>query len=192
MSSAIALAIMAAPVQAVTVPATPLRQPVEAPAASEPKDSPDEIAKDSARDLKDNRFYNRPGATRADYDSAWQACRLIARGSRTPSGGYTYVYNPAYVSPIAAGVGAGIGGAIAQAIIEGQQRRANRKSCLLIRGWRLVEVDEAEQQRLAALPDEQRVAYFNQILGATELNGKKITTWHNDFAAPAIAPESEQ
>jgi len=28
-------------------------------------DTPEEIAKDAARDLKDNRFYNKPGATRA-------------------------------------------------------------------------------------------------------------------------------
>ncbi|WP_303783449.1 hypothetical protein [Sandarakinorhabdus limnophila] len=47
-------------------------------------DSPEEIAKDSARDLKDSRYYNKPGATRADYDKDWQKCRLIARSSRTP------------------------------------------------------------------------------------------------------------
>ena len=64
---------------------------------------PEEIAKDAARDLKDNRFYNKPGATRAQYDADWQTCRLIARGSVTPSGSATYVYNPAVVSPLAAG-----------------------------------------------------------------------------------------
>ena len=42
-------------------------------------DTPEEIAKDAARDLKDNRFYNKPGATRAQYDADWQECRLIAR-----------------------------------------------------------------------------------------------------------------
>jgi hypothetical protein len=192
MQSVIALAILAAPVQAVTVPSVPVQQPQKAPEANEPKDSPEEIAKDSARDLKDSRFYNRPGATRAEYDAAWQSCRLIARGSRTPTGGYTYVYNPAVISPLAAGIGAGIGGAIAQAIIEGQQRRANRRTCLLIHGWRLVEVDDAEKQRVAAMTDAQRDVYFSTILGAAELTGKKITSWNNDFAAPALAPESEQ
>ena len=57
-----------------------------APALAQPKpenkDTPEEIAKDAARDLKDNRFYNKPGATRAQYDADWQECRLIARGSQ--------------------------------------------------------------------------------------------------------------
>ena len=41
-------------------------------------DTPEEIAKDAARDLKDNRFYNKPGATRAQYDVDWQECRSLA------------------------------------------------------------------------------------------------------------------
>ena len=65
-----------------------------------------EINEDSARDLKDSRFYNRPGATRADYDADWQECRLIARGSQT-MGGQTVVvpYNPGIISPMAAAGG---------------------------------------------------------------------------------------
>jgi len=58
--------------------------------ASAPIEFPEEIAKDAARDLKDNRFYNKPGATRAQYDADWQTCRLIARGSAKPSGTITY------------------------------------------------------------------------------------------------------
>jgi len=190
MSMTIVLALMAQ-AQVMTVPATPEKLPAKAPRLQN-DDSPEEIAKDSARDLKDSRFYNRPGATRAQYDADWQDCRLIARGSRTPTGGYTYVYNPAVISPIAAGVGAGIGAAIAQAIIEGQQRRANRRSCLLIRGWNLVEVDDAEQKRLATLTDAEREAHFNRILGATEIKAGKVISWNNDFAAPNIAPEAKQ
>lgn len=160
-------------------------------AAAVPKDdSPEEIAKDAARDLKESRFYNKPGATRADYDAAWQECRLIARGSRTPSGSVPFIYNPAVISPIAAGVGAGIGGLIAGAIQEGQARRSNRRSCLLVRGWRLVEVDEAEQARVAAMSDSERDSYFGTIVGAAEVEGKKVITWNNDFAAPRLAKES--
>ena len=156
------------------------------------EDSPEEIAKDSARDLKDSRFYNRPGATRVEYDKAWQECRLIARGSRTPSGTYTYIYNPNIISPLAAGIGAGIGSAIGNAIVQGQIRRANRRSCLMIRGWRLVEVDDAETLKLSAMTDEQRDAFFSTIIGATDLGNRKVTTWTNDFAAPRLAPVSEQ
>jgi hypothetical protein len=137
-------------------------------------DTPEEIAKDAARDLKDSRFYNKSGATRADYDREWQNCRLIARGSRTPSGTYSYynpsLYNPA-ISPMAGAIGGGIGAAIGAAIIQGQQRRANRRSCLLIRGWKLVELNTAETARVTALSDADRDTYFNQIVGATDVPG---------------------
>lgn len=139
------------------------------------EDTPEEIAKDASRDLKDSRFYNKPGATRADYDKDWQECRLIARGSRTPAGAVTYydpsMFNPA-ISPMAGAIGGGIGAAIGAAIIEGQQRRANRRSCLLIRGWRQVELPTADAARIGALPDAERDAYFNGIVGASEVSGE--------------------
>lgn len=138
----------------------------------DPKDTPEEIAKDAARDLKDTRFYNKPGATRAQYDADWQECRLIARGSRTPSGSIPYYYNPAVISPLAAGIGGGIGGMIGAAIVQGQQRRENRRSCLLIKGWRLVDVPPAEATRVAALSDADRDAYINSIIGATTVKGE--------------------
>lgn len=149
-----------------------------------PEDTPEEIAADAARDLKDSRFYNRPGATRADYDAAWQACRLIARGSRTPSGSVPMFYNPAMISPVAAGLAGGIGGLIGGAIAQGQQRRENRRECLMARGWRLVEVSDAEAARVGAMSDADRSAYFNGIVGAAEVQGK-ATVWHNGFAEPA-------
>ena len=67
-------------------------KPVPIDVASVPKDSPEAIAKVAARDLKDSHFYNKPGATRAQYDADWQQCRLIARGSTTPTGSIPYYY----------------------------------------------------------------------------------------------------
>ena len=98
-----------------------------------------------------------------------------------------FFYNPAVISPIAAGIGAGIGGLIAGAIQQSAARRANRRACLLFKGWRLVEVDDAERERVAAMSDEKRDAYFNEILGAAEVKGKKVKTWNNHFAAPRLA-----
>ena len=135
-------------------------------------DSPEDIAKDAARDLKDSRFYNKPGATRAQYDADWQRCRLIARGSRTPAGMVPYYYNPAVISPLAAGIGGGLGGLLGAAIAEGQRRRANRRACLLINGWRMVEVPNAEQARVAAMTDADRSAYFDTIVGARDVKGE--------------------
>lgn len=181
---AIMLAVVAPAAASAPLPATP------PPAVM--KDSPEEIAKDAARDLADSHFYNKPGATRADYDAAWQACRLIARGSRTPTGTYVVVYNPAVISPAAAAVGGGIGAAIGAAIAEGIQRRANRMSCLMVRGWRRVEVEDAERLRVAALGEAERNDWFATLVGAPEVKGRKVAIWNNDFAAPVLAPESEQ
>ncbi len=149
-------------------------------------DTAEEIAEDAARDLRDSRFYNRPGATRADYDRDWQECRLIARGSRTPSGSVPYYYNPAVVSPLAAGIGAGLGGLIAGAIAEGQQRRANRRNCLLIRGWRLVEVPRVQAARVGAMSDAARSAYFDTIVGASYIEGGSVT----ERTSFSLAPDS--
>ena len=193
MSITIALAMAAAAQGTVVIPGKSVEQPAKVEKAKADKDdTPEEIAQDAARDLKDSRFYNKPGATRAQYDADWQECRLIARGSRTPTGTIVVPYNPAIISPVAAGVGAGIGGLIGAAIVEGQVRRANRRSCLLVKGWRLVEVEGAEQERVAAMTDEQRSTYFDTIVGAEDVKGKKVISWTNDFAAPQLAPESDQ
>jgi hypothetical protein len=150
--------------------------------------TPEDIAADSARDLKDNRYYNKPGASRADYDADWQECRLIARGSITPGGRTTViVYNPAVISPAAASGAGVIGALIASAIEDGKLRRANRRSCLLFRGWRLVEVDGDESARLAALPESEREAQMNRLLGDPTPKGRRILRWTNQFAAPVLA-----
>ena len=137
-------------------------------------ESPEEIAKDAARDMKDSRFYNRPGATRAQYDADWQECRLIARGSKIINGNMA-VYNPAIynpsISPLAAGVGGGIGAAIGAAIAEGIQRRENRKRCLMIKGWRMVKLPADRASAVAAMGDVDKQAYFNRIVGAATVEG---------------------
>jgi hypothetical protein len=98
-----------------------------------------------------------------------------------------YYYNPAVVSPLAAGIGAGLGGLIAGAIAEGQQRRANRRACLLIRGWRLIEVPGSEATRVRAMTDADRSAYFNTIVGATMLPPGVGVTERTAFTLPADA-----
>lgn len=155
-------------------PAVPQNPPAD------PEDTPEEIAQDAARDLKDSSFYNKPGATRAQYDADWQTCRLIARGSRTPGGTYVYAYNPSVISPLAAGVGAGIGSLIGNAIVEGQMRRANRRLCLLYKGWRQVKVPAAQATRIAAMTDAQRDEFFNTIVGAETVDGEitELKTFH--------------
>ncbi len=150
-----------------------------------------ERAKDAEADLKSNRFYNKPGATRAEYNTAWQECRLIARGSSAPSPNYynPYLYNPS-VSPIAAGIGGGIGAVIVQIIVEAQLRKTNRRQCLLVHGWRQVDLDSTETARINTMSAADRDAYFNQVIGATNIEAKKIIQWNNDFADPKLSEEA--
>lgn len=147
---------------------------VNAQPAPDSKDTAEEIAKDAARDLKDNRFYNKPGATRAQYDADWQDCRLIARGSKLANGTTTF-YNPALynpsISPIAAGVGGGLGAAIGAAIAQGIQRRENRKRCLLIKGWRMVRLPGDKAELVSKMADADKQAYLSQIVGAQTVDG---------------------
>ncbi|GGE05992.1 hypothetical protein GCM10011529_10460 [Polymorphobacter glacialis] len=168
------------------VPVTPANY--ASPAMAE---KPDDIAADSMRDLKDSRYYNKAGATRADYDHDWQECRLIARGSKTPGGSSVVVYNPAIISPAAAAGGGIIGAMIGQAIVEGQVRRANRRSCLMFRGWRLVEVSDADESRFALMPETEREALFITALGVAEPVGKSVTTWTNVFAEMPVLAAKE-
>ena len=163
--------------------------------APENKDSPEEIAKDAQRDLKDNRFYNRPGATRADYDAEWQECRLIARGSKIGNGNTTY-YNPAMynpsISPLAASAGGLLGAAIGAAIAEGVQRRENRKRCLMMKGWRMVKLPSDKTAAVSAMTDDAKQDYFNRIVGAETVDGEiekmdKFTP--DEDPALAVGPE---
>ena len=98
------------------------------------------------------------------------------------------VYNPAIISPAAAAAGGLLGGLIAGAIADGETRRANRRSCLMYRGWRVVEVTDAQEKLFLTMPDPEREAWFNRMLGSENPEGKSVTRWNNDFAVtPALA-----
>ena len=88
------------------------------------------------------------------------------------------------ISPLAAGIGAGLGGLLAGAIAEGQQRRTNRRNCLLIRGWRLVEVSRAQATRVGAMTDAERSAYFDTVVGASYVGGGSVIE-RTSFSLPA-------
>jgi hypothetical protein len=67
-------------------------------------------------------------------------------------------------------------------------RRDIRRQCLIARGWRMVEPDEAGQARIAALSRPDREAYFDRMLGATEVEpGATITDTASQQHATAAA-----
>lgn len=151
--------------------------------------SPQDIAKDSAADLQPGQYYNKPGATRADYDRDWNACRIVARGTDIPNDAQAgLIGSQVAMYGLAGGIGGAIGAAIGNAMAEAAQRRVNRRTCLLINGWRIVEVDEATEKKLAAMSDQQRAMLFETEVGNPAPQGR-IIRWRNSFAAPRLAPE---
>lgn len=136
-------------------------------------DSVDHARRMAGSDRNKERYFSRPGATEADYQQEWNGCRQIARRLASPNA------NPALMSmAFAQGgmVGGLLFGGMDAAFSQLRARRDIRRRCLVARGWRMVEPDEAGQARIAALSRDDREAYFNRMLGATEVEpGARVT-----------------
>ena len=136
-------------------------------------DSVDHARRMAGSDRNKERYFNRPGATEAEYQNEWNGCRQIARRLASPNA------NPALMS-MAFAQGGMVGGLLVggfdAAFSQLRARRDIRRRCLVARGWRMVEPDEAGQARIAALSREDREAYFNRMLSASEVEpGARVT-----------------
>nr|WP_299852541.1 hypothetical protein [Sphingomonas bacterium] len=136
-----------------------------------PAATTEDAAKDAVQDLTADKFYNRPGATRAEYEADWAACRLIARGTPPPSKNFPNVGE--------ATVFLGILPAI---LTESIERRYSRNTCLLVRGWRQYSLGPEEKQRVQAMSEADRAAYFEQAIRAPAAPGTPYG--RIDFAPP--------
>jgi hypothetical protein len=136
-------------------------------------DSVDHARRMAGSDRNKERYFNRPGATEAEYQQEWTGCRQIARRLASPNA------NPALMSAAFA-QGGMVGGLLVSgldaAFSQLRARRDIRRHCLVARGWRMVEPDDAGQARIAALSRQDREAYFARMLGATEVEqGARVT-----------------
>ena len=119
-------------------------------------------------------YYNRPGADMALHDSDLHACLIAAAAMRTT---------------ISSAVGGVIGGLIASA----QEDAANRgvvssalENCMVVHGWRVVHLDDAEGSALAALPGAELAAKLRPWVGAETPHGTVVRIWHNEAALGAV------
>ncbi|MES2442486.1 MAG: hypothetical protein V4574_06615 [Pseudomonadota bacterium] len=135
-----------------------------APAA--PAQTAQENAREAAEDLTPQHFYNRPDATRAQYEADWGACRLIARGAPPPS--RNFPKNPGGSPGVVGGV---VGAVLADALTESAERRVSRGNCMLTRGWRQYSLDAAEKKRVQSLGEAERAAWFDRAIGARSAPG---------------------
>lgn len=136
-------------------------------------DSVDHARRMAGSDRNKERYFNRPGATEAEYQNEWNGCRQIARRLASPNA------NPALMSAAFTQgglVGGMLVGGLDAAFSQLRARRDIRRQCLIARGWRMVEPDDAGQARIGALSRQERDAYFGRMLGAAEIEpGAQVT-----------------
>jgi hypothetical protein len=120
-------------------------------------------------------YYNRPGADMALHDRDLRTCLVHAVAMRTT------------ISSVLDGL---IGGLIADA----QEDAANRgvasaalENCMVVHGWRVVHVDDAEGSALSALPGEALATKLTPWVGAEAPHGTIVRIWHNDAALGAVS-----
>lgn len=136
-------------------------------------DSTDQVRRMAASDRDDRRYFNRPGATRAEYEREWQQCRQIARRLATARGGGAWMSAGFTHGGLVGGL---IFGGLDQSFSERRARRDIRRQCLIARGWRMVEPDEAGRRRIAELSRGERDALFDQMIGAEQIEAGATVT----------------
>ena len=134
-------------------------------------DPPERVRQRAMADLSDERFFNRPGATRAQYESEWEQCRLIARNLAAQRPGMVAMPAAVHGGLVGALVGAGI-----DAIADGDWRRGLRRECLIARGWRMVEPHQEWRRQIGAMRQPERSAYLDSMIGAQALGGSSNVT----------------
>jgi len=116
-------------------------------------------------------YFNRPGADLATHHAAVAAClveadKMQAVDEQMPSQGL---------------LGALIQGAIADAAHRGVVAAA-LENCMVVRGWRVVHLADAEGVTLAALPAAELSNRLQAWVGAQTPHGDVVRVWGNDAA----------
>lgn len=146
-------------------------------------------ASDLTRTSEGFTYFNKAGADLATHDAAVRECRVIAEklhqpGPMMPS---TTVFVPPGGSPLAAGVGGAIGMAIAmaieQAVADHKGQPVNVENCMVVKGWRVVALEEAEGKAFPTLKKDAQASRLSQWIGAAEPHGKVVRSFANDAAA---------
>ncbi len=139
---------------------------------------------DLARASPPNSYFNRPGADLATHDAELRDCMIMA--ARTSQPGH-YAYGASVLAAaIAAAVVAGM-----DAVETNHVQRANAENCMLVRGWRVVELPKDQADQIAKLPQAEQAGKLKDWVGAAEPPGQIIRQW-NDDAADGTTVKFEQ
>ena len=119
-------------------------------------------------------YFNKPGADLKTHDADVAAC--AAEAARTIS----------FDEQLHTGAGQGIVGAIIGSYVESAAHRgaaaSGLENCMVVRGWRVVKLPDAEGQVLAKLPAADLTARLAPWVGATTPHGDVVRVWGNDAA----------
>lgn len=119
-------------------------------------------------------FFNRPGASGEAMLSDLESCRQIASGAQSQINGVNVLFG---------GLGAVIGGAFAGKRLQ----RVNVENCMLVRGWRLFAMTDAEGDAFNRQPIAAQRAALDGLAGSeTPATGTLLRQWHNDYAEPVF------
>jgi len=121
-------------------------------------------------------YFNRPHADQALHNADLAACLIDAaklRSVREKLGGGSGL------------LGALIEGAAANSASRGVIS-ASLENCMVVRGWRVVHLDDAEGATLAALPPADLANRLAPWIGAENPHGTVVRSWHNDAARAAV------
>lgn len=141
-------------------------------------------------------YFNRPGATAEQHfadladcrDKIDGAIRLPATATYTP----TFIYIPrtstgassagAAGAGAAAAVGLGIiaAGAIDAAVQARRIYNADFENCMIVKGWRVAQVDETTGKELDTLDQSALAARLGPMVGANIPEGEVIRSFQND------------
>jgi hypothetical protein len=122
-----------------------------------------------------NAYFNRPGADMATHDAELRECLLLAARMSQPG---LYVGG---ASVLSAAIEGGIAGMLVGAS-DNVAVRANAENCMVVRGWRVVSIPEAEAASIAALDQPGQAAMLKDWVGAADPHGAIIRKWANDAA----------
>ncbi|HEY1752356.1 MAG TPA: hypothetical protein VGG29_13935 [Caulobacteraceae bacterium] len=136
-------------------------------------------AADITRTSSGYTYFNKPGADFAAHDADIADCRKVAGRLHQPMTQTTVVAG----GGAAGAIGVAIGMAIAQAINDARAHPTNVENCMVVRGWRVVEVDKTEGTALAALDKKARLAEMTPWIGADQPHGQIVRTFGNEIAS---------
>ncbi|MGA0599126.1 hypothetical protein ACO2Q3_00305 [Caulobacter sp. KR2-114] len=148
------------------------------------------LAADITKSTDGDTYFNRPGASLAAHDADVRECRKLSELVHQPLGAMpaTTIYTD---SPAAGAIGGALGTVVAVDMQIAIEDRAVRpvliEDCMVVRGWRVVQVNAAQAQALTELPHKDKAARLAEYVGAAQPVGTVVRTFANEAAGPGSA-----